>query len=104
MDQALVVWTPLAADQFHHAIVDIADYRSPAYAERIRTKVLEATRHLSRFPRMGQAEPLLADHPEGFRYWVVWSYKIIYYYDKEANKIYITRFFHTSQNPDKLIF
>lgn len=104
MDQAQVVWTPLAAEQFQYAIVDIADHRSPAYAQRIRKKVLEATQNLGRFPGMGQAEPLLADHPEGYRYWVVWSYKIIYYHNKEENKVRITRFFHTSQNPDKLIF
>lgn len=104
MDQAQVIWMPIAAEQFEYAIVYTADHRGPTYAERTRAKVLEATRKLSSFPKMGAAEPLLSDYPQNYRYWVVWSYKIIYRFDKEQNKIFIVRFFHTSQNPDKLIF
>lgn len=104
MGQAQVVWTPIAAEQFEDAIVYTADHRGLTYAERIRSKVLDATRKLSQFPEMGAKEPLLTDSPEGYRYWVIWSYKIIYRLDKQANKIYIIRFYHTSQNPDRLIF
>lgn len=104
MDQIRVVWTPIAAEQFEDAIVYTANHRSPTYAERIRVKVLEATRRLSRLPESGAKEPLLEDEPEVYRYLVVWSYKLIYRYDKEARKILVVRFFHTSQNPDKLIF
>lgn len=104
MDQIQVVWTPLAAEQLEDAIVYIADHRGPTYAERVRSKVLEAARRLSRLPESGQKELLLEHEEEVYRYLVVWSYKLIYRYNKPIKKVYIVRFFHTSQDPDRLIF
>lgn len=102
MEQVKVVWAPIAAGQFEDAIIYVADQRGKVYAERARKKVFEATRNLSKFPQIGRREPSLEDLSVVYRYWVVWNHKLIYRYDELGNKIVIVRFFHTSQNPDRL--
>jgi hypothetical protein len=51
---------------------------------------------------IGQREALLLDRKEEFRYLVHSNYKIIYWVNKDKNRIEITDIFDTRQSPAKI--
>lgn len=70
-----VIWLPPAADELEdiHRYVS-AD--SPTYAATLARQIVEATRDLSRFPRMGRQVPDW--HDEDLRERIIGSYRVIY--------------------------
>jgi len=73
---------------------------SKKLAERIKLELLETISKLESFPYIGQIEEQLASLNLGHRYLVNGHYKIIYRIEK--NRIYITDFFDTRQDPSKV--
>ncbi len=52
--------------------------------------------------KVGQKEEFLADRKEEFRYLIFKNYKIIYWINKNKNRVEITDVFDVRQNPLKL--
>lgn len=96
-----VVWTKTALDQFERIVKYISEERGNTYARIVANRIIERTEQLGTFPKMGPLEPLLQHKPSEYRYLVAWSYKIINKISEDS--ITISRIFHTSQNPDKLM-
>ena len=97
---AEVIWTKKAYGQFERAIKYIEQEQGSSYAQTVLTKVLSTTNLLSTSPKMGTIEPLLEHKKFEYRFFVIWSYKIIY--RTTPNKAIISRVFHTSRSPEKL--
>ena len=95
-----VIWTKRAFKQLERAIKYIKEEQGVSYAQIVLNKTLEKTRLLGNSPKIGQVEPLLKHKKSEYRYIIVWSYKIIYRFEKD--KVVISRVFHTSRNPEKL--
>lgn len=63
---------------------------------------------LQQMPSRGSKEPNLSDRPKGYRfilhkesrYFII---KIIYFIDELNSTVFVTDFFPTSMNPDKII-
>ncbi|WP_221405569.1 type II toxin-antitoxin system RelE/ParE family toxin [Epilithonimonas hungarica] len=66
------------------------------------TEIVDKTNILDFQNKIGQKEELLSDRKEGFRYLVSNNYKIIYWFNKEKNRIEIVDIFDTRQNPLKI--
>ena len=74
---------------------------SPLLAERQIIRIIDAADLLeTRFERMGQKEPLLADYKQEYRYLIKDNYKIIYHI--LPSEIIIDMVFDTRQNPEKM--
>lgn len=95
-----VIWTKRAFGQLERAIKYIRKEQGINYAETVLTKILSSTELLQRTPQMGTIEPLLEHKKSEYRFLVVWSYKLIY--RVAADRVVISRVFHTSRNPNKL--
>jgi plasmid stabilization system protein ParE len=98
---AEVVWTKKALSQLEHAIKYVREESGITYAEILLNGILNATRHLERYPQSGQKELFLAHKKSEYRYTVAWSYKIVYRIT--ASKVTISRVFHTAQHPTKIL-
>ncbi len=64
--------------------------------------IVNTTITLGENPQMGQAESLLSDRSEEFRYLVHKHYKVIYWINKESLRIEIANVFDCRQNPEKM--
>lgn len=73
---------------------------STELAERIKTELIETISKLETHPYVGQIEEQLASSDLGHRYLVNGHYKVIYRVTKD--KIYVTDFFDSRQNPSKV--
>ncbi|QNF32044.1 type II toxin-antitoxin system RelE/ParE family toxin [Adhaeribacter swui] len=95
-----VLWTNTASEQLE----DVFDYfkitTNLTVARKIVKGILKKTNSLSKHPRKGQREPLLANRPKEYRYLVEGNYKIIYWID--LTTIYVSAVFDTRQNPEKI--
>lgn len=99
---AQIIWTKLALSQLEKAVKYIAETNHPTYAKRVLDKTFKKVQKLQTHPYLGQKESLLDFKSLDYRYLLVWSHKIIYRVNKGGDKVYIVRFFHTSQNPSKM--
>jgi plasmid stabilization system protein ParE len=95
-----ILWTDFAAS----SLFEIYKYYKLAagenVAQRIRSRILSATRQLIKHPLSGQAEVNLKKLGEDHRYLVEGNYKIMYRKVKEG--ILITDVFDTRQDPVKI--
>lgn len=95
-----VLWTDTASGQLE----DIFDYykvkANLTVARKLVKGIVQKTASLSKRPRRGQREDLLADRAKEYRYLIEGNYKIIYWLEETA--IYIAAVFDTRQNPDKI--
>lgn len=98
----IVYWTDFAKNQ----LKNIFDYHkekvSLKIARQIGRQIVEKTNDLRSFPEIGALEGLLRDKPQKFRYIVSTNYKIIYWINKEKNRIEVVDVFDTRQNPEKI--
>lgn len=76
-----------------------ANYR---VAKKLVDGIYYETLILKKQPTIGQVEELLKERKENFRYWVYKNYKIIYWVNRDQNRIEITDVFDTRQNPKKM--
>ncbi|CAN5339484.1 hypothetical protein BH10BAC1_BH10BAC1_05090 [soil metagenome] len=95
-----VIWTKLATNQLERAVKYIQSEQGTFYAKLVLDKVLDTTSTLHSLQKRGQLEPLLRHKRSEYRYVIVWSYKIIYRVG--ANKVVVSRVFHTAQHPSKI--
>ena len=95
-----IIWTKLATNQLERALIYIKEEQGKVYANIVFNKIIDSVILLETHPKSGQIEPLLKHKKSEYRYLVVWSYKIIYRVG--AQKVVISRVFHTSQNPSKI--
>lgn len=98
---AQVIWSKLAEDQLHRAVLYIRDDQGLFYARLVLNQILEAVDVLETHPKSGPREPLLRHRKYEYRYIVVWSYKIVYRI--VGSRVAIARVFHTAQRPTKLV-
>ena len=70
-----VEWSLEARDDLQR-IAEFISRDSRAYAATVVRRVLDSTRRLAQFPRMGRVVPELGD--EAFRELLVYSYRVIY--------------------------
>jgi len=95
-----VIWSEFASLQLfniHQYYKTVASYR---VANKIKSKIFEASHQLNFHPLSGQLEPHLEHLNEGHRYLVSGNYKIIYKPIKEG--ILITDIFDARQDPQKM--
>ncbi|WP_418894286.1 type II toxin-antitoxin system RelE/ParE family toxin [Limibacterium fermenti] len=71
-------------------------------AENLVKRIVETTLTLGDYAEIGQREELLLDRKENFRCLVYKKYKIIYWFNKNKNRIEISDIFDTRQNPIKI--
>ena len=95
-----VLWTNTASKQLE----DIFDYYNTTanltVARKLVKGIVQKTTSLSKQPRKGQRELLLADRQKEYRYIVEGNYKIIYWVDLAT--VHIAAVFDSRQNPDKM--
>jgi mRNA-degrading endonuclease RelE of RelBE toxin-antitoxin system len=68
--------------------------------KKIAKQVVKEANSLSKFPKMGVLENLLKDRSQNFRYILSSNYKIIYWINKEKNRIEVIDVFDTRQNTE----
>ncbi|WP_100616409.1 type II toxin-antitoxin system RelE/ParE family toxin [Confluentibacter citreus] len=71
-------------------------------AKKLVNGIYNETLKLKRQPKIGQAEELLKNRKQEFRYLVYKNYKVIYWINNEENRIEINDVFDTRQNPIKI--
>lgn len=100
---ALIVhWTDFAKGELKRIFDYFHQNASLKIAKQISKQIAEAADSLSNFPEMGAVEELLKNRPQNFRYIISTNYKIIYWINKDKNRIEISDVFDTRQNPIKI--
>lgn len=95
-----IIWTDFAVDTLKKIVEYHKNVANHIVAAKIRKEIFSSTRQLLKSPESGQAELLLEDLKENYRYVLSGNYKVIYkVIEKE---IVITDIFDTRQNPTKL--
>ncbi|MFS4418834.1 type II toxin-antitoxin system RelE/ParE family toxin [Maribacter sp. 2307ULW6-5] len=98
-----VFWTEFAKERLE----DIFEYykrksKSIDVARKLVDSIVNHTIGLERQPYIGQKEELLSGRPQGFRYLVFKSYKIIYWINEPKKRIDIAHIFDTRRDPFKI--
>jgi len=88
-----VNWSVEATDDLNR-IAEYIKQDSETYAKSVVRRILESTRKLQQFPRMGRIVPELGD--ENMRELLVVSYRVIYRI--EDNEVTIAAIAHTKQS------
>ena len=97
-----VFWTDFAKKQlrqifeYHHEKVSLK------IARKIVTGIVSEAKLLASNSEIGQIEELLTHRKENFRYLISTNYKIIYWINKDKQRIDIADVFDTRQNPVKI--
>ncbi|WP_396148477.1 type II toxin-antitoxin system RelE/ParE family toxin [Flavobacterium sp.] len=97
-----VYWSQLAETKIEDIFFYYKLKAGTKIAKKIIIGIIDATIDLDKNPEIGQIEELLKDRPQEFRYLIYTNYKIIYWYNKDKNRIVIANVFDTRQNPQKL--
>jgi toxin ParE1/3/4 len=91
---AEVVWTARASADLE-AIGDYLAQSAPGYAEVVVRRVLAAVGRLEAFPASGRVVPEIGE--EELREVVLRSYRVVYFYDEEGDRVEVLTVFHASQ-------
>jgi toxin ParE1/3/4 len=91
---ATVIWTPQARADLE-AIEDYYLDVAPAYADVIVDGLIASTRRLDVFPQSGRSVPELQD--AAMREVIYREYRVIYYYNDEAERVEVLSVMHTSR-------
>lgn len=70
-----VSWSPEAIEDIE-SIAEYIERDSPFYAQSVVSKILEVSKSIGEFPRMGRAVPEFGD--ESIRERFVYSYRVVY--------------------------
>lgn len=97
-----IFWTAFAKRELRNIFDYYKIKASPKIAKKLVIEIVEKTNALDFQNKIGQKEELLSDRKENFRYLVSNNYKIIYWINKEKNRIEIVDIFDTRQNPLKI--
>ena len=82
-----IYWTNFAKKQLRNIFDYYKTNASPQIAQNIVVGIVEKVNSLEFQTEIGQKEELLLDRKENFRYLVFKKYKIIYWFNKDKNKI-----------------
>ncbi|MBS9767548.1 MAG: type II toxin-antitoxin system RelE/ParE family toxin [Flavobacteriaceae bacterium] len=97
-----IYWTDFAKLELREIFGYYKEEANLRVAKNLAKGIVQSTLRLSTQPYIGVKEPLLEDREQEFRYLVYKNYKIIYWHNKEKNRIDISDVFDTRQNPIKL--
>lgn len=97
-----IVWSQFAEDKLQDIFYYYKHKASLKIARKIITEIVDKTVNLNENPKIGQIEELLIQRPQEFRYLVTGNYKIIYYINLDAGRIFIANVFDARQNPEKI--
>ncbi|MDO5664517.1 MAG: type II toxin-antitoxin system RelE/ParE family toxin [Bacteroidia bacterium] len=84
-----VFWTDFAKSELRNIFDYYSENASKTIARKIVLKIVNETKILTNHPHIGQVEELLINRKEQFRYIVCDNYKIIYWINKDKNRIEI---------------
>ncbi len=79
------------------------DNASEAAAQKVVSALFNETEKLRALPTGRPIAHGVGDGTKVFRFLKKWKYKIIFYVDEEEETVIIAKFFHSSQDPQKLI-
>jgi len=100
--ELIVYWTKFAEQKLDD-IFDYYEFKANAIVARnLIIGIIDTSLRLSNNPQIGKIEELLSNRPQAFRYLVYKNYKIIYWINKQENRIEIVNVFDTRQNPIKM--
>ena len=97
-----VYWTNFAQKELKNIFDFYKIKASPIIARNLVVGIVEKVNSLEYQTKTGQKEKLLLDREENFRYLVFKKYKIIYWFNKDKNRIEISDVFDARQNPIKI--
>jgi len=97
-----IYWTDFSKKKLQNIFEYYKENASLKVAKNLAIGIAKETLKLKKQPEIGQIEELLIDRPNGFRYLVFKSYKIIYWINKSENRIEINDVFDSRQNPIKI--
>ena len=97
-----VYWTDFAKKQLQYIFDYHHDKASLKIALKIVKGIVGSVKILSLDPEIGQVEGLLIQRKENFRYLIFTNYKIIYWINKDKQRVEIVDVFDVRQNPIKI--
>lgn len=97
-----VFWTDFAKSELEKIFQYLKQNAGLEIAKNENKKIVQASLKLTNQPEIGQIEPMLIGRSGEFRYLLHQRYKIIYWINKEQNRVEIMDVFETHQFPDKL--
>ena len=98
-----ITWTEFATRSLKYIFDYYVENANRKIAHKIRKQILKSTRHLKKFPEIGQIEPNLGKLNQKHRYLVSGNHKIIYRFEIDKQEVIISDVFDTRQNPSKMI-
>ena len=97
-----VYWSQFAEDK----LSDVFNYyklkASHKIAQKLINGIVDKTIDLGKNPQIGQIEKLLIARNQEFRYLVYKNYKVIYWINKQYNRVEIVNIFDCRKNPEKI--
>ena len=97
-----VYWTDFAKSELKNILVYYEKEVNVELAKRVGKGIRNHPHILKTHPEIGQIELDLTDRNREYRYLVYTSYKIIYWLNKEKNRVEIMDVFATRQSPIKM--
>lgn len=82
-----VFWTRFAEDKLQDLYTYHELNAGVKTSKKLALGIINESLRLEKHPKLGQAEPLLAERPENFRYLIYKNYKIIYWNNKIRNRV-----------------
>ncbi|WP_009035606.1 type II toxin-antitoxin system RelE/ParE family toxin [Indibacter alkaliphilus] len=97
-----VYWLELAENKLEDIYGYYSIRASKRVAEKLVNGIVDSTIKLKNQPEVGPIELSLEKRPQKFRYLIYKNYKIVYWINKEFNRVEIANVFDTRLNPDKI--
>jgi len=95
-------WTNFSQKELEKIYQYYREKAGTRIAKKIVNGIYNETLKLKKQPEIGQAEELLENRKQEFRYLVYKNYKVIYWINNTENRIEINDVFDTRQNPIKI--
>lgn len=95
-------WTDFAKTELQSIFKYYKKTVNQKLARKLVEKIVLQTLILSNQPHLGKKEPILSKRKQEFRCLIYKNYKIIYFHNKEKNRIDISDVFDTRQDALKL--
>jgi len=97
-----IYWTDFSKTELQKIFYYYKETTSLTIAKKLILGIENKTTILKTSPRIGPKEELLKNRKQEFRYLVFKNYKIIYWVNRNENRVEISDVFDTRQNPVKM--
>lgn len=97
-----IFWTDFSQKELEKIYEYYREKTGTRIAKKLVNGIYNETLKLRRQPKIGQAEELLKNRKQEFRYLVYKNYKVVYWVNYAENRIEINDVFDTRQNPLKI--